>query len=192
MNCESTQRLMYEAVDLTLAPDERRLVDTHLTGCERCRAEMAVLDALIETVETTPPAEPSDAFLANVMASLPAPEPSPRFAPSVVFPRVAFAATLVAAALIWLYREVFAELVGNFLPVQAVIGPVATVIGDLQAYVQTQVAAVAESLPEPISTSLDWGSLLLVVTTLAVGYVLVRTAETLGVGNPDIQAGRRY
>ena len=191
MNCESTQRLMYEAVDRTLAPDERRLVDTHLTGCERCRAEMAMLDALIETVETTPPAEPSGAFLANVMASLPAPEPSPRFAPSVVFPRVAFAATLVAAALIWLYRELFAELVGNFLPVQAVIGPVATVIGDLQAYVQTQVVAVADSLPEPVSTSVDWGSLLLVVTTLAVGYVLVRTAETLGVGNPDIRVGGR-
>lgn len=192
MNCESTQRLMYEAVDRTLAPDERRLVDTHLNGCERCRAEMAVLDALIETVETTPPAEPSDAFLANVMASLPVPEPSPRFAPSVVFPRVAFAATLVAAALIWLYREVFAEIVENFLPVQAVIGPVATMIGDLQTYVQTKVVAVADSLPEPVSTSVDWGSLLLVVTTLVVGYVLVRTAETMGVGNPDIQVGKRH
>jgi anti-sigma factor RsiW len=191
MNCESTQRLMYEAVDRTLAPDERNLVDTHLNGCERCRAEMAVLDALIETVETTPPAEPSDAFLANVMASLHAPEPSPGFAPSVVFPRVAFAATLVAAALIWLYREVFAEIVENFLPVQAVIGPVATVIGDLQAYVQTQVASAASSLPEPVSTSVDWGSLLLVVTTLVVGYVLVRAAETMGVGNPHIQVGKR-
>ncbi len=191
MNCESIQRLMYEAVDRTLAPDERRLVDSHLTGCARCRAEMAVLDALIETVETTPPAEPSDAFVANVMARLPAPEPSPRFAPSVVFPRVAFAATLVAAALIWLYRATVAGFVGSLFPVQDMFAPAATVIRDLQAYVQTQVGAVADSLPEPVVTSVDWSSMLLVVTTLAVGYVLVRTAETLGVGNPGMQVGKR-
>ena len=199
MNCEAVQRLVYEAVDRTLAPDERRLVDTHLTGCARCRAEMAVLDALIETVETTPALEPSDAFRANVMARLPAPEPSPRFAPepsprfapSVVFPRVAFAATLVAAALIWLYRATFAEIVGSLLPVQAVIEPVATVIRDLQAYVHSQAGTVVSTLPEPVSASVDWGSLLLVVTTLVVGYVLVRTAETLGVGNANVQVGRR-
>ena len=191
MNCESIQRLMYEAVDRTLAPDERRLVDSHLTGCERCRAEMAVLDALIETVETTPPAEPSDAFLANVMARLPAPEPSPRFAPSVVFPRVAFAATLAAAALIWLYRGTVTGFVGSLFPVQDMFEPVGTVIRNLQTYVQTQVGALADSLPEPVAASVDWGSLLLVVTTLAVGCVLARTAETLGVGNPDIQVGKR-
>lgn len=191
MNCESVQRLMYEAVDRTLAPDERCLVDAHLAGCEGCRSERAVLDALIETVETTPPAEPSDAFLANVMARLPAPRRSAWFVPSMAFPRVAFAATLVAAALGWLYRETFAGFLGNLLPVQAVIGPAATAMRDLQAYVQAQVGAVAESLPEPVSASVDWGSLLLVVTTLVVGYVLVRTAETLGVGNADVQIGRR-
>lgn len=191
MSCESVQRLMYEAVDRTLAPDERRLVDAHLAGCERCRSETAVLDALIETVETTPPAEPSAAFLDNVMGRLPAPRRSSWFMPSVVFPRVVFAATLAAAAVLWLYREVFAEIVGNLLPVQAVTGPVAMAISDFQTYIRTQAGAVADSLPEPVSASVDWGSLLLVVTTLVVGYVLVRTAETLGVGNPNMQAGRR-
>lgn len=191
MNCVSVQRLMYEAVDRALAPDERRLLDAHLAGCEGCRSEMAVLDALIETVETTPPADPSDAFLPNVMARLPAPRRSLWFGPSVVFPRVVFAATLAAAALLWLYREMFAEIVENLLPVQDVTGPVAAVIRDLQAYIRTQVGAVADSLPEPVSTSVDWGSLLLVVTTLVVGYVLVRTAETLGVGSSNIRIGRR-
>ena len=191
MNCQSIQRLMYEAVDRALAPDERRMVDTHLTGCERCRAEMAMLDALIETVETTAPAEPSSAFLDNVMARLPAPAPSSRFAPSVVFPRMAFAATLVAAVLIWLYRSTVTGFVDSLFPAQDIFGPVAAGVRNLQAYVQIQAGAVADSLPEPISTSVDWGSLLLVVTTLAVGYILVRTAETLGVGSPDIQAGRR-
>ena len=191
MNCKSVQRLMYEAVDRTLASDERGLVDAHLAGCEGCRSERAVLDSLIETVETTPAAEPSDAFLANVMARLPAPRRSSWFVPSVAFPRVAFAATLVAAALGWLYRETFAEIVGSLLPVQAVTGPAATVVRDLQAYIQAQVGAVAESLPEPVSASVDWGSLLLVVTTLIVGYVMVRTAETLGVGNANMQVGKR-
>ena len=191
MNCESVQRMMYEAVDRTLAPYERRLLDAHLTGCERCRSERAVLDALIETVETTPPAEPSDAFLANVMARLPAPRRSSWFVPSVAFTRVIFAATLAAAALGWLYRGMVAEFMEKLLPVQAVTGPAATVVRDLQAYIQAQIGAVAESLPEPVSASVDWGSLLLVVTTLIVGYVMVRTAETLGVGNANMQVGRR-
>ncbi len=152
---------------------------------------MAVLDALIDTVETTPPAAPSDAFLANVMAGLPVPRQSSWFVPSVVFPRVVFAATLAVAALLWLYRGMFAGFLENLLPVQAVTGPVATAIGDFQAYVQTQVGAVAGSLPEPVSASVEWGSLLLVVTTLVVGFILVRTAEALGVGNPNMQVGKR-
>lgn len=191
MNCESVQRLIYEAVDRALAPNERRLVDTHLVGCERCRSEMAVLDALIDTVETTPPAAPSDTFLANVMAGLPASRRSSWFVPPVVFPRVVFAATLAVAALLWLYRGVFAEFLENLAPVQAVTGPVTAAIGGFQAYVRTQVGAVAGSLPEPVSTSVDWGSLLLVVTTLVVGFILVRTAEALGVGNPNMQVGKR-
>ncbi|MCY3712802.1 MAG: zf-HC2 domain-containing protein [Gemmatimonadetes bacterium] len=196
MNCESTQRMLYEAVDRALTPDERRLLDAHLAGCERCRSEAAVLDALIKTVEATPAAKPSEAFLSNVMAQLPATSRSSSwsswFAPSLVFPRLVFAITLAAAALVWLYRASLAEIVENFLPVQTVAGPVTTAIRDVQAYLQAQAGAALTHLPVPVSTSVEWGSLLLVATTLAVGYLLIRAAENLHVGRSSFRIGRRY
>ena len=196
MNCESTQRMVYEAVDRALTPDERRLLDAHLAGCERCRSEAAVLDALIKTVETTPAAKPSEAFLSTVMAQLPVPSRSSSrsswFATSLVFPRLVFAFTLAAAALVWLYRASLTEIVGNFLPVQTVSGPVTTVIRDIQAYMQAQAGAALTHLPVPVSTSVEWGSLLLVATTLAVGYLLIRAAENLDVGRSSLRIGRRY
>lgn len=196
MNCESTLSMVYEAVDRALTPEERRLLNAHLAGCERCRSEAAVLDALIETVETTPAAKPSEAFVANVMAQLPAPSPSSSrsswFAPALVFPRLVFTFTLAAAALVWLYRASLAEIVGNFLPVQTVAGPVTTAIRDIQAYMQAQAGAALAYLPVPASSSVEWGSLLLVATTLAVGYLLIRAAENLDVGRSSIRIGRRY
>ena len=192
MNCESAQRMVYEAVDRALSPEERRLLDAHLAGCERCRAEAAVLDALIETVESAPAAKPTEAFLSNVMAQLPTPSRSSWFAPTLVFPRLVFAFTLAAAALVWLYREALSEFVGNLPPVQTVSGPVTTAIRDIQAYLQAQAGAVLTHLPVPVSTSVEWGSLLLVATTLAVGYLLIRAAENLHVGRSSFRIDRRY
>lgn len=192
MNCESAQRMVYEAVDRALSQEERRLLDAHLAGCERCRSEAAVLDALIETVETTPAVEPSEAFLSNVMEQLPAPSRSSWFEPALVFPRLIFAFTLAAAALVWLYREALSDFVGNLPPVQTVFGPVSTAIRDFQAYLQAQAGAVLVSLPDPVATSVEWGSLLLVATTLAVGYLLIRAAENLDAGRSSFRIGRRY
>lgn len=192
MNCESAQRMVYEAVDRALSPEERRLLDAHLTGCERCRSEAAVLDALIETVETTPAARPTEAFLSNVMAQLPAPSRSSWFAPALVFPRLVFAFTLAAAALVWLHREALSDFVGNLPPVQTVSGPVTILIRDFQAFMQAQAGAVLAHLPDPVSASVEWGSLLLVATTLAVGYLLIRAAENLDVGSSSFRIGRRY
>lgn len=192
MNCESAQRMVYEAVDRALSPEERRLLDAHLTGCERCRSEAAVLDALIETVETTPRARPSETFLSSVMAQLPAPSRSSWFAPALVFPRLVFAFTLAAAGLVWLYRGALSEFVGNLPPVQTVSGPVTTLIRDFQAYLQALAGAVLAHLPDPASASVDWGSLLLVATTLAVGYLLIRASENLDVGRSSFRIGRRY
>ena len=205
MNCESAQRLLYEAVDRALSPEEQRQADAHLAVCERCRTEAAVLAAMIETVETTPVARPSEAFLSNVMERLPdparpipaparpipAPARSSWFAPALVLPRLAFAATLAAAALIWLYRDMIVETVGSVLPLQPVIGPVTASLRGIQAYLHAQTGAVLSRLPEPVSTSVEWGSMVLVVTTLAVGYVLVRAAENLDVGHSRLGIGRR-
>ena len=188
MNCESTLGMIYEAVDRALTSDERRLVDAHLSACERCRSEKAVLDAMIETVETTPLSGPSEAFLSNVMESLPAPRQSLPV-PSLFISRMVFSATLAAAALVWLYRGMLVDFVGNLLPLQTAAGPVTTLVRDIHAYVQSQAGAILVHLPEQVSNSVEWGSMLLVVTTLAVGYVLVRTAEKLEMGRSSFEIG---
>lgn len=190
MNCESTLRLVYEAVDRALSPEEHRLADAHLAVCERCRSEAAVLDAMIETVETVPEARPSEAFLANVMDRLPEPRRCVSL-PSLFFPRTVFAATLAAAALIWLYRASLVEIMDDFLPVQMVFGQVMAAVRDFKAYTHAQAGAVLTRLPEPVSTSVEWGSMLLVVTTLVVGYLLLRAVEKLDVGHSTIEIGRR-
>ncbi|MCY3554463.1 MAG: zf-HC2 domain-containing protein [Gemmatimonadetes bacterium] len=196
MNCKTALSMVYEAVDRALSPEERRLLDAHLAGCERCRTEAAVLDALIDTVESTPRSHPSEAFLSNVMEQLPAPSRSSSrsswFAPALVFPRLVFAFTLAAAALVWLYHEALSAFVGNLPPVQTVSVPVTTAIQDFQAYLQAQTGAVLVSLPDPVATSVEWGSLLLVATTLAVGYLLIRAAENLDVGRSSFRIGGRY
>ena len=191
MRCESIQRLMYEAVDRALTSEERGRVDAHLSGCERCRSESAVLDALIETVEATPPEQPTDAFLSTVMERLPTAERSPWYAPSLVLPRLVFAVTLAAAVPVWVYRAAVAEFMGGLVPVQEALGPAAVTIRELRDYLQTQAVAAVSRLPEPVSGTIDWGSLLAVATTLVVGYVLVRTAESITVGPARVRLGKR-
>ncbi len=191
MNCESVLRLIYESNDRALTPDERRLMDVHLPGCERCRSELALLNALIETVETTPEEQPSEAFALNVMERLPLPVRSHGFMPGLVVQRIALAIGMAAATLFWLYFAPIAEFAGRFMPVQEVLKPLSTAIRDLQAYIQSTAGAAVSRLPEPVSSSVDWGSLLVVAATLVVGYILVRTAEAFEVGGSNLQTGKR-
>ena len=191
MNCNAIQRLMYEAVDRVLTPDERSAMDLHLPGCERCRTEQAVLESLIETVETAPEEQPSDDFTRIVMDRLPAPGRSSWSLPSLVFPRLVFALTLAAAALVWLYRAPAMAYLGQYVSFQEVREPLSIAIRDLQAYLQSTAGAAASLLPEPVSSSIDWGSLLVVVATLVVGYALVRAAEAFEIEDTRLQAGKR-
>ncbi len=191
MNCESVLKLIYESTDRALTSDERRSMDIHLPGCERCRSELALLNALIETVETTPDEQPSEAFALNVMDRLPAPVRSHRFMPGLVFQRIALACGMAAATVFWLYLAPIAEFAGRFIPVQDILEPFSTANRDLQAYLQSTAGAALSRLPEPVSSSVDWGSLLAVVATLMVGYILVRTAEAFEVGGSNLQAGKR-
>ncbi len=191
MNCDAVLRLIYETADRALTPDERRSMDVHLPGCERCRSELAVLNALIETVETTPEERPSEAFVLNVMDRLPATVRSHGFMPGLVFRRIALACGMAAATLFWLYLAPIGEFAGRFLPVQDILDPVSTAIRDLKSGLQSMAGSMVSRLPDPVSASVDWGSLLAIAATLVVGYVLVRTAEAFEVGGSKLQEGKR-
>ena len=54
MTCTDIAPLLDEYVDGTLPPDATREVDAHLSGCERCRAEVAGLRALVAEARALP------------------------------------------------------------------------------------------------------------------------------------------
>jgi anti-sigma factor RsiW len=50
MSCVETRRRLDDFLDDALTPLERREVEAHLNGCPKCRAELASVGALLDTV----------------------------------------------------------------------------------------------------------------------------------------------
>jgi anti-sigma factor RsiW len=91
-------------VDGRLKESERGEMETHLAGCTACRLRVNEFRAVTGLLDELPVIEPSGAFNARVHA-LVAAEPQKRsgwlawFAPS---PRVAFAASMLLLATVWI------------------------------------------------------------------------------------------
>ena len=103
MSCNRMENLILPYVDGRLKESERREVETHLESCAACRLRVNEFRAVTGLLDELPVIEPSAAFDMRVHARVAA-EPVKRslwgwFAPS---PRVAFAASLLVAATIWL------------------------------------------------------------------------------------------
>jgi hypothetical protein len=54
MTCAEVASLLDEYIDGTLPPETAGLVEAHLSGCDRCRAEVAALRALVAEARTLP------------------------------------------------------------------------------------------------------------------------------------------
>jgi anti-sigma factor RsiW len=103
MSCNRMENRILPYVDGRLKESERREVETHLESCAACRLRVNEFRAVTGLLDELPVIEPSAAFDMRVHARVAA-EPVKRnwlgwFAPS---PRVAFAATLLVAATVWL------------------------------------------------------------------------------------------
>ncbi len=103
MSCNRMENRILPYVDGRLKESERREVETHLESCAACRLRVNEFRAVTGLLDELPVIEPSAAFDMRVHARVAA-EPVKRswlgwFAPS---PRVAFAASLLVAATIWL------------------------------------------------------------------------------------------
>ena len=91
-------------VDGRLKESERAEVDKHLAGCSACRLRVNEFRAVGELLDELPVIEPSGAFNARVHA-LVAAEPQKRkswFAWLAPSPRIAFVASLLLVATVWL------------------------------------------------------------------------------------------
>ena len=104
MSCEKMETRILAYVDGRLKESERSEMEKHLALCPACRLRVNEFRAVTGLLDELPVIEPSGAFNARVHA-LVAAEPQKRsgwlawFAPS---PRVAFAASMLFLATVWM------------------------------------------------------------------------------------------
>jgi anti-sigma factor RsiW len=103
MSCERMESKILGYVDGRLKPSEAHEVETHLEGCATCRLRVNEFRAVSGLLDELPMIEPSGAFDARVRARVAA-EPVKQswwawLAPS---PRVAFAASMLLLATVWI------------------------------------------------------------------------------------------
>ncbi len=103
MSCNRIESRILPYVDGRLKLSEQRKVEAHLAACPGCRVRVNEFRAVAGLLDELPQIQPSGAFDARVRARVAA-EPARRswwawFAPS---PRVAFAASMLLVATIWI------------------------------------------------------------------------------------------
>jgi Putative zinc-finger len=102
MSCSRTEKLILPYVDGRLKVSEQREVEKHLADCATCRLRVTEFRAVSGLLDELPAIEPSGAFDVRVRARVAA-EPVKKswwtwYLPS---PRVAFAASALALAIVW-------------------------------------------------------------------------------------------
>jgi len=103
MSCERMETRLLPYVDGRLKDDERAEVEKHLATCAACKRRVSEFRAVSELLGDLPEIEPSGAFDLRVRARVAA-EPTKQswlawLRPS---PRVAFAASMLLVATVWL------------------------------------------------------------------------------------------
>jgi anti-sigma factor RsiW len=103
MSCVRIESRILPYVDGRLKASEQRELERHLAACPACRVRVNEFRAVAGLLDELPQIEPSGGFDARVRARVAA-EPAKRswwawFAPS---PRVAFAASMLLLATIWI------------------------------------------------------------------------------------------
>ena len=112
MNCEEVRRSVQDYVTRELDPENRRLFDAHLVECAECQRELALMTALVSTLDHQPVLEPPPGFGEKVLALL------PRQRSFALSPWWSLAPAPLLAGLVWLFRvpleRGIAGLLGRF------------------------------------------------------------------------------
>lgn len=148
MSCNRIESRILGYVDGRLKASEQREVETHLAECVACRLRVSEFRAVSGLLDELPQIEPSGAFDARVRARVSA-EPARRnwwawLAPS---PRVAFAASMLLLATVWIGSRP-TDRSGNGAPVNE-----AQVVSDLPVLENFDVLSNFEpltDLPDPV------------------------------------------
>jgi anti-sigma factor RsiW len=98
MNCDDIRRSIQDYVTRELEPESRRLFDAHLVECPECQRELALMTAVVSTLDHQPVLDPSPGFGHLVLASL------PRQRSFALSPWWSVALAPFLAGLTWLFR----------------------------------------------------------------------------------------
>lgn len=103
MSCNKMENRIMPYVDGRLKAAEAREVETHLAACAICRLRVNEFRAVSSLLEELPEIEPSEAFDARVHARVAAEPPKRSWLAWLrPAPRVAFAASLLLVAMVWI------------------------------------------------------------------------------------------
>ena len=148
MSCNRIESRILGYVDGRLKASEQREVETHLAECAACRLRVSEFRAVTGLLDELPMIEPSAAFDIRLQARVAA-EPAKKswwawLAPS---PRVAFAASMLLLATVWIGSRP-TDRSGNGAPVNE-----AQVVSDLPVLENFDVLSNFEpltDLPDPV------------------------------------------
>ncbi|MBM3330410.1 zf-HC2 domain-containing protein [candidate division WOR-3 bacterium] len=98
MNCVEVRQAVQDYVTRELSIENRRLFDAHLVECGECQRELALMTALVSTLDHQPVLEPRPGFGEKVLSSL------PRQRSLVLNPWWSLALAPVLGGLAWLFR----------------------------------------------------------------------------------------
>ena len=101
MSCSRMEKLILPYVDGRLKISEQREVEKHLADCAACRLRANEFRAISGLLDELPQIEPSGAFDARVRARVAAEPVKQSWWAWFPAPRVAFAASLLGLATIW-------------------------------------------------------------------------------------------
>lgn len=103
-SCGELQSRMQDYVTRELEPESRRLFDAHLVECAECQRELALMTAVVSTLDHQPVLEPRPGFSEKVMQSL------PRQRVFLLSPWWSFVLAPILGAAAWLLRGQAARL----------------------------------------------------------------------------------
>jgi len=112
--CELLRSRLQDYVTRELEPESRRLFDAHLVECGECQHELALMTAVVSTLDHQPVLDPQPGFSEKVMRSL------PRQRVFVFSPWWSLALAPLLAGAVWLFRTPLergiAGLLGRYVP----------------------------------------------------------------------------
>jgi hypothetical protein len=147
---------------------------------------------VVQAVETTPIAQPSEAFTISVMDHLPIPIRIFGFIPMVVFRSVMIPLGVAAAVLIWVYRTVLVSSVKSYSVFDVESSQVLLTLQQTYASLKAMVGSAMDYLPVDQISSPEENPFVSVAIAIGVAFVILRMVNGFEPPEWDLEMDTEY